>query len=72
MSLRHLTGAGGSVSNRGTDFTTGLRVFNVGGRSYGNPRHTGCQLAKLWGGSGFVEGGEWRSSFTEVCRDPKW
>lgn len=47
------------------DFTTGLRDF-VDGRSYGNPRHAGCQLAKLWGGSGFVDGGEWQSSFTEA------
>lgn len=49
------------------DFTTGLRDF-TDGRGNGTPRHTGCALAKLWGGSGYLEGGEWRSSYLDDCR----
>lgn len=43
-------------------FTTGLRNI-TDGRGKGDPRHTGCQLAKLWGGSGFIldGGGEWKA-----------
>lgn len=40
-----------------SDFTTGLRTF-TGERGNGDPRHTGCQLAKIWGGSGY-RGGDW-------------